>query len=91
VDSSEIPGVLIAKKDLAKAKGKDCATELARTLFRGVFTETAIRSCSLGGNRAHGSGATVDPRPSLCPDARDAIFSEYCNAFLTIAIDENTL
>ena len=78
VNTTEIKGVVAKSVDLVKAKEEDTANKLARALFRAVFTEEALRSCSLGGNKAHGTGSLAEARPALCRKAAEAIFSKCC-------------
>ena len=85
MNSEEIPGVTISNDKLAKAKEKETATDLARALFRAVFTSNALLSCSLGGQRATGVGSRSVPRPALEPAAVQSIFGE-CYFFFTLGL-----
>ncbi|KAJ8664298.1 hypothetical protein QAD02_017400 [Eretmocerus hayati] len=53
------------------------ATELARQLFRGVFTRDALSKCSLTGSKAKGLGknSTSETRPGLNQNAVNTIIS----------------
>ncbi|KAK3923830.1 Putative BEN domain-containing protein B1 [Frankliniella fusca] len=79
-------GIFMNAVALAKAMGPAARshTSAARLLCRGVFTDDALRSCSVLGFRAKApQGKPEVPRPSLCPIALDAIHTAAKNIALS--------
>ncbi|KAJ8664861.1 hypothetical protein QAD02_006523 [Eretmocerus hayati] len=58
------------------------STELARSLFRSVFTKEALKNCSLTGSQAKGNGKKLGckPRPGLNQRAVNTIIS-FCKNY----------
>lgn len=70
------------KFEVLKAKEK-CKNpnELARALMRIVFTEDALKNCSMTGKKAKGIGKTDNVKPGLNENGVEAILSMHNKNF----------
>lgn len=70
--------VYINKFEVSKARDR-ChnQTELARALMKVVFTETALKTCSMFGKKPKGFGKTDKVKPALNENGIEAILSMF--------------